>query len=70
MEIRKSPMGVELSIPFITDLGSDHKVVVTYSRFGINPSCPGSLNKAGVKALQQALEVAAVLHEQEYMMGN
>lgn len=68
MNIRKSPMGVEVSIRFKTDLGTDQQVSITYSNYGISPAVPESLNADGVKALRQALDLAVILHEQNYLM--
>lgn len=68
MEIRKSPMGIEISIPFITDLDNRKHVSVTYSKYGVNPSLPGSLNPEGLTALREALTLAEILLKHNYLL--
>ena len=68
MNIRRTGMGIEVSIPFKTDLGTDREVLVTYSQYGLNPTAPGALNLEGVRALRQALTLAEILYEHKYLL--
>lgn len=67
-EIRKAPMGIEINIPFNTDLGNVKHITVNYSKYGINPSFPGSLNDQGMTALKEGLILAEILLKHKYMM--
>lgn len=63
ISVRKTGMGIEVSIGYVTDLGSDKNVFVTVDREAgtINPSMAGSLNAAGIEALKDAIALAEMI---------
>lgn len=54
-------IGIEIDVPYTTDLGSDNQIHVTVSDFGINVAGTSDLNADGYQALKQALAIAEAI---------
>lgn len=70
VEIRRSGFGLEVSIPFQTDLGNKQSVIAAVSEYGVNLAATGSLNRNGLTALNRVLAIATAIYETEYPASN
>jgi hypothetical protein len=64
--VNKGVLGIQIDVPFVTDLGSDRNVNVTVSDFGINVAATGELNADGVQALKQAVNIAEAVQSRGF----
>ena len=63
IQIRNSGFGTEITIDYTTDLGNLKAITVTVDTATqtLNPTMPGSLNKEGRQALQDAIALGEIV---------
>ena len=54
-------MGIQIDVPFTTDLGTLNQVQVAVYESGINVVATSTLNADGLQALKQALAIAEAI---------
>lgn len=67
IEIQRSAMGIDVSVSYLTDLGSEFYATVHYTKKGFNIPAQ-QLNAEGINALEEAITLAKILKKHRYLL--